>query len=112
MKHLSFGEKSLFIGDEAADALTNYAALLADRGRADTVVLNAIGPDGHTVEATFVLNEGASLMTETADEGFKEPENSDVVEYMNTRALGLLQGERGEPLNEEDAVDFQRFAEG
>ena len=67
----------MFVGDAAAAALLEYASRLADAGRADTVELNTVGPDGHSVTATFLLDQGASLMAETADDSaFQEPDNA------------------------------------
>ena len=90
MKHVTFGDKALFVGDEAADSLTAYAAVLSEHGHADTVVLSAIGPDGHAVEATFVLDSGASLMTESADDVFKEPDNATAIRYMAERTESIV----------------------
>jgi hypothetical protein len=97
MKHLTFGDKALFVGDAAADTLLEYAARLADAGRADTVELEAIGPDGHSVTATFLLDPGASLMAETADDSaFQEPDNAAAVERMKQ----AMQDLRPSPISE------------
>ena len=40
MKHLTFADKSLLIGDDAADALLEYAAILAGQAKADNVTVN------------------------------------------------------------------------
>lgn len=107
MKHVTFGDKTLFVGDDAADALTAYAAALADHQRADTVTLNAIGPDGHEVEATFVIDQGAALMTETADAAFIEPDNGEALRYMKERTAALTDPAEivGMSRSEADAMD-------
>jgi hypothetical protein len=46
MKHVSYADKSLFMGDDAADTLLEYARLVADNERADTVTLRSISTDG------------------------------------------------------------------
>jgi len=86
MKLVTFGDRRLFVGNEAADALTRYAAVLSERGTADAVTLNVIGPDGRSTAATLVLSQGVTLIAETADETFVEPDNSDSVEYMKQRS--------------------------
>ncbi|KJQ56000.1 hypothetical protein [Microbacterium sp. SA39] len=53
MKHVTYGEKSLLMGDDAADTLLEYARLVADNSTADTVTVRSISPDGNTVEALF-----------------------------------------------------------
>ena len=50
MKHVTFAEKSLLMGDDAADTLLEYARVLGDHDRVDTVALRSISPDGNTVE--------------------------------------------------------------
>ena len=52
MKHVSYADKSLFMGDDAADTLLEYARLVADNERADTVTLRSMSTDGNTVEAS------------------------------------------------------------
>ena len=39
MKHVTFGDKSLLMGDSAADTLMEYARMLAQSGGADSVTL-------------------------------------------------------------------------
>jgi len=89
MRHVTFSEKSLLIGDEAAALLIEYAALLANLKRADTVDFNAIGADGADVVATFLLDAGAPLMTETTNSSMAEPDNSVAVAYIRERMSAL-----------------------
>jgi hypothetical protein len=71
------------MGDKAADTLLEYARLLADNDKADTVTLTAISPDGNTVEASFLLTAGSILMIEST--------NSDVAPPDNTATIGDMQ---------------------
>jgi len=89
MKHITYGNKSTFLADEAADVLLEYAAVLADNGRADTVELRAIGPDGNEVTVIFLLDSGATLMSESTNSAMKPPENHDAVRYMRERVMNL-----------------------
>jgi hypothetical protein len=82
MKHVTAVEKSLLIGDGAADTLAEYAAHLARLGSGDTVQLNALGSDGDEVVATFLLNSGTALMVETTASALPEPDNADAIAYM------------------------------
>lgn len=109
MKHLTFGEKTLFVGDEAADALTAYAALLAEHDHADTVSLSAVGPDGHGVEATFVLDAGTVLMSESADDVFKEPDNSAAIQYIAERSEAILHPPQAQPATWDEQGEFRAF---
>jgi hypothetical protein len=85
MKHLTMADKSLLVGTEAADLLLEYAALIAQIGRGDSVVLRAIGVDGEPVEVTFLLNSGTVLLAESSRSDVPEPDNREAVEYMRGR---------------------------
>ena len=85
MKHVTYAEKSMLMGTEAADLLLEYAAAVIRVHSADTVELKAIGSDGNSVEATFLLGEGAPLMVETASTDVQEPDNSAAIAYMRER---------------------------
>ena len=85
MKHITYSDKSLLVGDAAADAITAYAAAVARSGTADTVTLRAYGVDGAEVEATFVLDTGTVLMAETTDSTIPEPDNSEVVRVVQEK---------------------------
>jgi len=82
MKHLTMADKSLLVGDQTADLLMEYAALLARQGSADTIEVQAIGDDGDTVTVTFLLNSGTVLLAETSTAAFQEPDNSAAIEYI------------------------------
>jgi hypothetical protein len=82
MKHITFGDKSLLIGDDAADAVLDYAAKLATEGKGDTVEMHAISSDGDEVLATFLLGPGVTMMAETTNTKLPEPDNSEAIEYM------------------------------
>jgi len=82
VQHLTVESKSLLIGDEAAEALTEYAALVAKHGTGDRVKLRAFGSDGDEVTATIVLSAGTTMVTETSHNTLPEPNNGDAVRYM------------------------------
>jgi hypothetical protein len=85
MKHVSYADKSLFMGDEAADTLLEYARLVADSDRADTVTLRSVSPDGNTVDASFLLDASTILMVETTNSEMQPPDNTDAVQEMKDR---------------------------
>ncbi|HEY8591094.1 MAG TPA: hypothetical protein VIL55_16225 [Naasia sp.] len=90
---MTYAEKSLLLGDEAADTLTSYAAVLGNFGGADDVTVAALGVDGEEVSATFILNSGTVLMAESTKSRLPEPDNADVVAYMRAR-IGELDSRR------------------
>jgi hypothetical protein len=75
MKHVTTADKSLLIGDEAAEMLVSYAALLGQHNSADDVTLSAYGSDGDPVEVTFLLNSGTTLVIESSESEVPEPDN-------------------------------------
>ncbi|MFE6256508.1 hypothetical protein [Agromyces sp. NPDC057865] len=89
MMHLTVAGKSLFIGDDAARAVLEYATALADRGRADQVTVRAIGDDGNEVEVSFVLDPGVVIAAETTNATIEPPDNDFVVADMRRR-IGRL----------------------
>jgi hypothetical protein len=91
MKHLRVEGKDLLLGDEAADVLTEYAALIARRAGGDTVSLRAIGSDGDEVVATIVLSGGTTLVVETTHNTLPEPDNAEAIAVMRER---IQQAER------------------
>jgi hypothetical protein len=89
MKHISFGDKNLLVGDEAADLLMEYATLLANLSKADSVELHAFGADGQEVTVSFLLDAGAILSTETTHTSMNEPDNHEAIEYLRSR-IGVV----------------------
>jgi len=85
MKHVSYADKSLFMGDDAADTLLEYARLLADNERADTVTLRSISTDGNTVEASFLLDASTVLMVESTNSDVEAPDNTEAVQDIKDR---------------------------
>ncbi|MDR6610699.1 hypothetical protein [Leifsonia sp. 1010] len=91
MKHVTFAEKSLLIGNEAADLLMQYARLISEQGGSDVVTVRAIGVDGNVVDASFLLNSATVLMVESASTDATEPDNREAVEYLRNRTEELSQ---------------------
>ena len=85
VKHVTIAGESLLVGDEVADALVMYAALLGKVHSADRVVLRSIGRDGEEVEADFLLNPGVVLMAESTTSELPEPDNADALGYIHDR---------------------------
>lgn len=83
--HLTFVGKSLLVGDEVAELVVEYAAMLARSGGADTVRLMAYGAGGDEVQALLLLSQGAPVMAETSHADKPEPDNRDIVSYMRQR---------------------------
>lgn len=82
MKHLTFADKSMLVGDDVGELLLEYAALLASHGKADTVSLHVYNSDGSDSEATILLDSGAPLMAESVQSHINPPHNDEAVRYL------------------------------
>lgn len=101
MKHITYAEKSLLVGDAVADLLIEYAAALGTAQQADTVSLHAISSDGDEVDAMFLLGEGAPLMNETTTSTLPEPDNQTAETYIRERLQTLQSPNQGGPLSDD-----------
>jgi hypothetical protein len=113
MKHVTFGDKSLLMGDDAADCLLEYSRLLADSSGADTVTVRAIGTDGNTVDAAFLLNENSILVVESTNSATEAPGNDEAVRYMQERIDSLrnppqAQTEEARGISQFDDIDLSQ----
>ena len=107
MQHITYADKSVLIGDEVAETLMEYAALIAREGSADTVKVCAIGSDGDEVVAIFLLGSGTNLMSETTHSSLAEPDNSDALMYMRERMMRLSNPPQIRPDNETMPVNYE-----
>lgn len=82
MKHVTYADKALFLDDESADWLMEYARALGLAGMTDSITLHAIGLDGNEVDATFLLNASTELITQTTNSALGAPANDEAVGYM------------------------------
>jgi hypothetical protein len=89
MKRIYYGEADFLVGDEAADALVDYAVLMAKLGTADSVQVEVIGPDGNAEMASFVIGPATILMVETTRSELSEPDNAAAIRYMAERTQEL-----------------------
>jgi hypothetical protein len=101
MKHLTYADQSFLIGDEAADALIRFSALLAEKGHADAVSLQAIGNDGDAMVVSLVLGSGTNLMAATTSSTIPEPDNSEGLAYMNEKIRALTSTPMAHPHNDD-----------
>jgi hypothetical protein len=89
MKHLTYADQSFLIGDDAADTLIRFSALLAETDHADAVSLHALGNDGDAMVVSLVLGTGTNLMAATTSSTLPEPDNTAGLDYMNEKIRAL-----------------------
>lgn len=106
MKHVAFADKSLLMGDDAADALLEYARLIADTAGADSVTLRGISPDGNTVEAGFLLNANTVLVIESTNSEMEPPDNDQAVRDLRERIDAISRPPTALPADEWQQFDY------
>lgn len=84
-----YAEKSLLMGDEVVDLMMEYAVLLARKGSADSVSVQAIGADGDEVTATFLVGPASIMVSESARSTLPVPENAPAISYLKEQ-IGLI----------------------
>jgi hypothetical protein len=92
MKRITYGNRSVLLGDAAAHALIAYGTALADAGRADQVTLSVLEGGDAAHDLTLVLSRGMNLSSESSAFTLPEPDNSDVVAILEDRTA-LLAGD-------------------
>jgi hypothetical protein len=105
MMHLTYSEKDLLVGDEVARLIVDYAAALANNGKADTVEVRAFGSDGDEVLATLLLGQGAPVMIETSNTSMIEPDNDGVVGYLRERLAAADEAPAAQPVVDDSSMD-------
>ncbi|MBW9119551.1 hypothetical protein JNB63_05540 [Microbacterium trichothecenolyticum] len=90
MKHVTYADKALFLDDESADWLMEYARALGVAGMTDSISLHAIGLDGNEVDVTFLLNSNTELITQTTQNSLSAPRNDEVVGYMQEQTRLIM----------------------
>jgi hypothetical protein len=85
VKHVWFGQKAIFLGDDAADALVSYAAHVAQLHTGDSIDMRGINTEGNEITTTFLLNGGTALTAETTNMELPEPDNARAIAYIRDR---------------------------
>jgi hypothetical protein len=90
VKRISYGETSWFIGDDAADAVLDYAVELARHESAASVDLVVLDAAGAEQAVRFLLGPATMMMAETMASSFPEPDNAASVTAMGERVEALV----------------------
>ncbi len=85
MKSITYAEKSWLVGDDAADAVVEYAVLLARTGSADSVEVNALSADGTAHLITLVIGPATMMTLASVDASADEPNNDEAVIAIHER---------------------------
>jgi hypothetical protein len=105
MKYLTYADRSVLIGDDAADLLIRYSAVLAETGHADSVALSVLNQDGDNIVASFVLGSGTNVMTASTSSTLPEPANEDGINYIKGKLDDLTSSHNIQPDHEASTDD-------
>lgn len=89
MKYIHYEGASIMTGDEIADALIEYAAALAENGRADTVEVLGVAPDGSTTRSKFLVGPASEMVVEEAPDDLLHPEDPAFVVRLREAAAAM-----------------------
>ncbi|MET0480034.1 MAG: hypothetical protein ABWZ69_01625 [Mycetocola sp.] len=85
MKRLTDLNVHVFVGDDFADAVLDFAAALARSTAAETLKFNAVDKKGKPKTVSFLLGPASSLVIESSDRGGNEPDNAEAFEFLRGR---------------------------
>ncbi len=97
MKRVAYAGGSFLTGDTIADALLDYAAVLARAGQADRVTVPGIGADDRVTEFDMVVGPASQLIAEAVELAGEELDAPDFVADLEVRARRARAGRIGEP---------------
>lgn len=87
MKYIRYDAVTIMTGDEIADAVVEYAAMLGANGRTDTVEVPTFDEHGARTTATLLLGPASELVLEHAPDDELEPEDPEFVALLRLRGV-------------------------
>ena len=85
MKRLSYLDVHVFVGDDFADAVLDFAAALARTQAAETLHFHAVDEDGEPSTVGFLLGPASSLVIQSTTLVLPEPDNTEAFEFLRGR---------------------------
>jgi hypothetical protein len=83
-------DKDMLVGDELADALTEYAAIVARIGSGDRVKINAFSAIGESTEVTVVFTAATAIVAESVHSQLPELDNEEVTASLRRRSSAIM----------------------
>jgi tripartite-type tricarboxylate transporter receptor subunit TctC len=94
MKNLVYGASTLLVGDDVANAVLHYAAILAEARASDVVDIPTCDETGFGVHASVVLGPGMPVMAIVAPDDALEQEDPAFVAELTARIGLVLSGSK------------------
>ncbi|MCU1440994.1 MAG: hypothetical protein JWP85_1991 [Rhodoglobus sp.] len=102
VKQITYSDSSWLVGDDAADAIIEYAVLLARIESADSVRVAALGANGREQDVTFLIGPATMMTAETTESGLAEPDNSEAIADMHRRMGRITSPPHARPYHLDD----------
>ena len=94
MKTLIYDSASILVGDDVAQAVLHYAAILASTRESDVVDIPTCDEAGCAAVASVVLGPGVPVMALGAPEDAMEQEDTPFVDEITCRVGEVMAGKR------------------
>ena len=104
MKRISYSDDFIITADDVADALLQYASILARTEGSDVVEVPALDHDGRLTTASLVLGPASQLIAVTEEHAPVEMDVTDALRYLNDR-IDRLSTHGGVPFEEVGSQD-------
>jgi hypothetical protein len=92
MKFIHYSSTTVLTSDIAADAVVEYAAVLAHDGEAEVIDVPAVDDDGVAIIERMLLGPASLIVVEPAPDDVLEPDDRDFARALAERARGPRRG--------------------
>lgn len=103
MKHITYDGSSWLVDDGIAEAIVEYAVLLARKESADSVEIDAIDDDGVRRQVTLLIGPATMMTIETSMSELTPPDNAAPIATVRERIRQIVSpptampGDPGDP---------------
>lgn len=85
MKELIYAGGKTIVSDELAEALTDYAQIMASKGDSGVIEIPAIGEDGTVGTARLLLGPASQIIAEPVTSDHSELDDAEVIAELKAR---------------------------
>ena len=89
MKRVAYGGESFITGNDAADALLEFATSAAMNNVAEVVRMPSVRPDGVVIVIELVIGPSSELITSPVESEFPEPDTAAEARSLRSRISAL-----------------------
>jgi hypothetical protein len=94
MKRISYAGGSITTGDQLAEAVMEYATVLARTGGADAVTIPAVSDDGGIFAVELLVGPASQLVVAPVESDYQDPDSPEAIGILYERTARLRPGER------------------